>query len=293
MARSSMYGSIASMVPKWVFGGDYGDISNELNARDLSYENLARTEIANDQARLQLQQEQRSQELDQMLAEKFQGQRPASMKDAYISAIDAAFTVGDVDTALKYQGAVEKLDEMERRQKFEDLKGAASLAQMVDYNRVNEALPGVLSPQEASRIYSESRRRGSGGGEGQPRASDYEIVVDKRTGYKQRVLWPKAEQLQETGDYVINPSADQQLQILSDIRTRQAKEAEAANASQGGPSILDMALSMLNPTASQPTPVPRPSPTAAPQEARGDRARQGPSVGDQVQVISRNRSVKR
>lgn len=163
MARSSMYGSIASMIPKWVFGGDYGDISNELNQRELSYENLDRVQLDNDQAQIDLQRKQRAQEINDMLAQQFQEQRPASMRDAYVSAIDAAFNVGDVDTALKYQGAVEKLDELTKQQKYESLKDAASLAQMFDYDRVNEAMPGVLSPQEASRIYSESRRRGQGG----------------------------------------------------------------------------------------------------------------------------------
>lgn len=290
-SRSSMYGSIASMIPNWVFGGDYGDISNQLNARELSYENLARTQLANDQERIDLERKQRAQELEQMLAEQFQANRPATIRDAYATALDTAFNVGDVDSALKYQNTIERLDDMARQQKFEDLKGAGSLAQIFDYNRVNEVMPGVLSPEEASRIFSESRRRGPGDGESRgggatPRASDYTIVMDRDTGFVRRMLWPDAEAAQANGNVIIRPSADDMARVQLDIRRRQAEEAQSGNSSG---STFGSVMDFLNPTA--PLPMARPSPTPA--DARGDRARQGPSVGDQVKVIKRERSVKR
>lgn len=240
MARSSMYGSIASMIPKWVFGGDYGDISNDLNQRESSYEILQGQQQINDARQIQIDEARRAQALDSLLADRFGGQQPTSMRDAYKTAVTSAFELGDVGAAFDYQQKLDTLEEAARRQKLIDLKSAADLSQVFGYDRVNEAMPGVISPEEASRIYSESRRRGSGGGDGRLRASDYEVVVDTETGFKRRVPWPEAEALQQTGRYVIDPSADQQLQILSDVRKRQAAQ-EQATASQG-PGMFERGL---------------------------------------------------
>lgn len=221
------------MVPNWAFGGDYGDISNMLNNRDSSYENLKRQEIANDANAIELEAMQRRLRVNDALAGQFQQAPPATIRDAYMQMRGAAFDAGDVGTALDIQTKLENIDKAARQQKLADLEGAAQFAPVLGYERLNELFPDALSPQEAAAI-AQSRRRGvggSGGGVSKERTVD---AIDPATGFISQVPWSQALAEQQRG-LILDPSTAERERIRQEVmaRTPQAQGPEEPGVIEG------------------------------------------------------------
>lgn len=206
------------MIPNWVFGGDYGDITNMLNSRDLSFENLQQQEIANDINSVRRDAIKRRANMDEMVAEQFANEQPATIRDAYLQMRGAAFDAGDVESALKIQEQLDNVDEAARRQKLTNLEGASRFANVLGYDRLNEFFPDALSREEAAAI-AQSRRRGvggSGGGAGKERTVD---AIDPTTGFISQVPWSQALAEQQRG-LILDPSAAEKERIRQEVMSR-------------------------------------------------------------------------
>ena len=274
MARSSIYGN-AIMPPKWAFGGEFGDLSQIMNQRDQSYENVAQEEIVTDSANLKLEDDQRKERMREILQENTATSRPATIRDAYQQMIDAAYDAGDPIAAMDYETKRQAYEDSQLSKRRSELTGAITVADNLDYDRLNEYYPGVLSRDD----YNKNQKRKKAG---DIKSSDMVVVMNTETGAKDRIPWSMAAKAQQLG-WEVEPSTTRQQEIFDKI---EQKSEELAN--PPSPGIGKTIKDFLNPTA----PVPRPSPTPAPQDARGDRARQLPKVGDEVKVIKRERNVK-
>lgn len=240
--RSSIYGSIASMVPEWAFGGDYGDISNMLNNRELSFENLQQQQIANDINAARLDAFQRRASLDDAVAEQFQGQRPTSMRDAYSKMLGTAFDMGDVDTALSIQSKLENIDKLERQQRISDLQDSARFANALGYERTKQLFPdSPLTPEDVAALRA-GRGRGevSSGGSGRAPKEKMVDAIDPSTGFVSQVPWSQALVAQQQG-LLLDPSSAEKERIRQEV---QAKIAQPP--AQDGPGMLDGFFSWLD-----------------------------------------------
>ncbi len=165
--RTSLYGSVASMIPDWAFGGEYGDLTKLMNNRELSYEQLwqqqENTRQEQQQTRLNQQQilnNERDQAVADALDQQFSTQRPTNLRDAYESMITAALDSGDAGTALKAMEAMNGLDRNEESRKVSMLNQLDSLPYSVLRTAYGETLP--VDEKTANAIYN--RRRGGGPG---------------------------------------------------------------------------------------------------------------------------------
>jgi hypothetical protein len=223
-----MYGSVASMIPEWAFGGDYGDISNMLNNRDLSYENLKRQEIANDANAIELEAMQRRSRINDALAGQFQEAPPATIRDAYMQMRGAAFDAGDVGTALDIQNKLENIDKAARAQKISDLEDAAKLAPVLGYARLNEFFPGALTPQEAGAI-AQYHRRTLGDGSKEKMLD----AIDPSTGFFSQIPLSQALAAQQRG-LILEPSSAEKERIRLE-----AKANASAPQTESGPGLIN------------------------------------------------------
>lgn len=276
-ARTSLYTSALKM-PEWVFGGDYGDLSKVMNQRDVSYENVAQNEQQTQLNDFKIEDQQRQERMREILNDRMGASRPATIRDAYQQMIDSAYEAGDPVMAMDYEAKRQAYEESKVNKRRAELAGAIGLADNLGYDRINEMYPGVLSKDD----YTRNQKRIKDGG---VKSSDMVIAMNAQTGTKERIPWSEARKAQELG-WEIDPSSARQEDILDGIERR--KEEATAQAKGDGRSAI---MRFLNPTA--PIPAPSPTPTPVPQDGRGDRARQGPSVGDQVQKVIRNRSVRK
>lgn len=168
--RTSLYGSVASMIPDWVFGGEYGDLTKLMNAREASYENLwqQQEQTRQQQQRTQIndatiQELQQQQAMADALDQQFKTSRPASLRDAYESMLNLALDSGDSGGVMKAMGFLNDVDESDRKRKLSDLKDAANLAgDGLGFDRINGLFPNVLTSQDVAAIASRSRRGGEG-----------------------------------------------------------------------------------------------------------------------------------
>lgn len=256
-------------------GGEFGDLANIMNQRDMDYEKLQQQEMLNDQNEITLESQRRKDRTREGLSTRLGGKTPTSVREAYEQMIEAAYESGDPISAMEYQAKADEYDQAQVEKRRKEFSGAINLAPDAGYDRIEELYPGVLSKED----YNRNQRRVKEGG---IKSSDMVIVMNTETGAKNRIPWSMAGEAQQLG-WEVEPSASRQQEILDSI---ERKRDELAN--PRSPSIGKTIKDFFDPTA----PVPRPSPTPAPQDARGDRARQGPSVGDQVKVIKRERSVK-
>ena len=273
MARSSIYGN-AIMPPKWAFGGEFGDLSQIMNQRDMDYEKVQQQEMLNDQNEINLESQRRKDQTREALSTRLGGKTPTSVREAYEQMIEAAYEAGDPISAMEYQAKADDYDQSQVEKRRKDFAGAVGIADNATYERIDELYPGILSRED----YNKNQRRIKEGG---VKSSDMVEVMSTETGAKDRIPWSQARAAQERG-WEVNPSSSRQQDILDGIERRRE---DIANPPQPG-----FFSRMINPTVAEP--VPRPSPTPAPQDGRGDRTRQGPTVGDQVKVIKRERNVK-
>lgn len=274
-SRTSIYTNALNL-PKWVMGGEFGDLSEIMNNRDISYENVAQKEIVTENANLKLEDDQRKERMREILQERTGNSRPATIRDAYQEMINAAYDAGDPIAAMEYEGKRQAYEDAQLNKRRSELTGAIAAADNLGYDRLNEYYPGVLSKED----YIKNQKRKQDGG---IKSTDMVVVMNTETGAKDRIPWSMAPKAQQLG-WEVEPSTSRQQDILDRI---EQKNEELANPPKPG-----FFSSILNPTAPEPSPVPRPSPSPIPQDARGDRARQLPKVGDEVKIIKRERSVK-
>ena len=273
-SRTSVYTN-ALTLPKWVMGGEFGDLSEIMNQRDMDYEKVQQQEMLNDQNEITLENQRRKDRTREGLSTRLGGKAPTSVREAYEQMVEAAYDAGDPISAMEYQSKIEDYDQAQVEKRRKDFTGAIGIADNTTYDRIEEMYPGILSRDD----YNRNQRRIAGGG---LKSSDMVEVINTETGVKDRIPWSEARKAQELG-WEVNPSASRQQDILDRI---EQKREELAN--PPSPGIGKTIKDFFDPTA----PVPRPSPTPAPQDGRGDRARQGPTLGDQVKVIKRERNVK-
>jgi hypothetical protein len=274
--RSSLYSS-ALQIPDWVYGGEFGDLSGVMNARDISYENVAQEQQQTEENDFNLEARRRKERMRDILNERAGQSRPATIREAYEQMINAAYESGDPVAAMELEGKKQDYEQAQLNKRRAEVTGAISLADNMDFNRIEELYPGVLTKSDYDR--NQKRKKAEG-----VKSSDMVVVMNTTTGAKDRIPWSEARSAQSMG-WEVDPSNSRQEQILDDIR---AKREEMEN--PPSPSWGSRIWGVLNPTAPESAPAPS---SPSPQDGKGDRARQLPSVGDQVKVIKRERSVAR
>lgn len=177
MARSSMYGQMVQQLPKWVLGGEFGDISNLLNNREQEYEATRQAEVLNDMRDITLDREQRQADFEEELRRRdiFGGNdgQPPTLRDMYGRVRDVAQELGNYEDVIKMQ---EKLENLERQRQQDEIN-----------QRVRESM-----------IESRNRAgsRGSGGSTGSKRQYTLE---NPETGEKGIFLADEANRLLQEG----------------------------------------------------------------------------------------------
>lgn len=172
-SRTSIYTN-ALKLPDWVMGGEFGDLSRIMNARDLGYESVAQSEQQTEKDAYALEAQRRLDDMRQALSDQYGNRRPGTMREAYQQLIDAAYEAGDPIKAIDLQGKIDDLNESERQNRLSDLTKAGQIAQMYG--------PEVASqyfPELSSRVLADtSNRKGrSGGSAGKERS--YEMIDDQ------------------------------------------------------------------------------------------------------------------
>lgn len=271
-SRTSVYTN-ALKLPDWVLGGEFGDLSRVMNSRDLSYENVEQSEQLNDQREYTLEDLERKKNTRETLSTKLGGKAPATVREAYEKMIEAAYEAGDPIAAMEYQAKVNDYDQAQVARRRKDFADAVGIADNTSYDRIEEMYPGILSRDDYNR---NQKRTQTGTG---VKSSDMVEVMNTQTGAKDRIPWTEARKAQELG-WEVEPSASRQDEIRQAIERRREEIQSPPKQSWG-----DYLGGIFNPTAAQPM--------SAPQDGKGDRARQGPKVGDEVKIIKRERSVTR
>lgn len=276
--RTSLYGSVASMIPDWVFGGEYGDLTKLMNAREASYENLwqeqERTRMLQQQTadnQQRLEDAARKRQVDDSLRQAFEQSQPADLRSAYQNLIDASLAAGDVDGAISAMEKQSGLDQKKQARELADLQTAGRIAQTFGPDVAEQYFPGVIPPTALGNLYRK----------GVPRPTQERTIkmFDMKQGVIADVPVSEAEQKQINGSHV---RLDDPRIASGDIQL----PAFGGASSQSQPPPPSSGESWL---PYQVTPVPTPTVGANP---RGDVARQGPSVQDRVMNIKRNRQVK-
>lgn len=119
MPRSSAYGSILGQIPDWVFGGEFGDISNLLNKRDSDAEKLRQQEIQTEANDIQLTSKKRGAKQDEMMIDQLStlGENP-TLRDLYELQRKAAIDAGSPDDLIKAQ---ENLYKIQRQDQLDEI----------------------------------------------------------------------------------------------------------------------------------------------------------------------------
>jgi hypothetical protein len=121
MARGSAYGDMIKM-PSWVFGGEFGDISNLLNKRDQAYEETENAEITNDRNQIRLEEEQRKVDINEEMRKRGvfgdSGDQPVTLRDMYEKRRDIAMELGSYGDAIEME---KQLADLDRKQQQDEL----------------------------------------------------------------------------------------------------------------------------------------------------------------------------
>lgn len=125
MSRTSEYGNLINKLAPWVFGGEYGQISNMLNNREQEYEATRAAQAQNDIRELELEKQQRQADFEEELRRRdiFGGNdgTPATLRDMYGRVRDVAMEQGNVDYAMRLEEKLQQIQdqqEKEARQKI-------------------------------------------------------------------------------------------------------------------------------------------------------------------------------
>jgi len=261
MARSSAYSTLLSLAPPWVLGGDFGDTTKLLNNRELSDLTVERQAQENEKNQIALDEAERQKQLEDALKVKFGENRPATLRDLYKNMADTALEKGDLGSVEK---ALTNLDKL-KRSDLSDLTSAINVADnMPSFEELDKHYPGILSKEAWA--YNQKKKKSAS------EQSRRRVTLLSPSGQLERVSEDEYNDKIRQGYY--DPSIDpQDIAIIQ----RQIQRSNASPPPSSGGALVPY---------SDPTP-------AAAVSGRGDVARQGPSVEDQVRDIKRKRSVAR
>lgn len=216
MARNSAYGNILSSMkmPDWVFGGEYGDISNMLNQRDNAFEVLQQNELQNEQRQIVLDKQRRMNEYEKSVPNMPSDPTdPLSLGEMYRLQIAQANKTGNPDVASEIQVKLAELEKQQEKQKIADFTNAANMADTISPEVLGQIYPNFPT-SEARKIYNSRRQKGT------EREGPSTTAIDPRTGRKSRISWSDAAAAQDAG-LVIDPSPAQIDDILMKLRSMQ------------------------------------------------------------------------
>lgn len=122
--RSSAYGNILGQIPDWVFGGEFGDISNLLNNREQEYEQTRQAQTLSDIRDIALEQQQRQQQIDEEMrnSDIFADGRQPTLGEMYDAKRKIAMQYGGIDDVLgieKELGQIRAAQEKQARDQVE------------------------------------------------------------------------------------------------------------------------------------------------------------------------------
>lgn len=259
MARSSAYSAILNSlkIPDSVFGAEYGDISNRLNARDLAFEKLQQQELLNSDNEIDLANKQRRQKYADALPDIFSSGTPATIGDLYKAQLGKALETGNADVAAKLQEDLLNYEENERKKKVQDFVNAAGLADNVSPETLLSQFPD-FPKSEAGRIFGERRKAAA------TKEATFPMINTETGKVDPRVPYSKVMALQDKGWRVTRINE-------YDPNDDLVRQADEANGQADSSSLGD-----------------RLTPWAGP----GDRTRLQPKPGDEVKEITRSRTAK-
>lgn len=226
MARNSTYGLLLNSlkIPGWVFGNDYGDLSNTLEKRDQEIEDTQTKSMLNEANQLRLDAAKREADFSASLSDIFKDNPQPTLRDLYQAQIQKAIETKNADKAVKLQEDLLKYDELEKSKKNDAFVKAATLADNLS--------PDVLASQypdfprsESERIFNERRKKkGSGDGEGPKKEKTYRMYNPETKDYVPDVPRSKYDQAKEAGYMdVSNPNFDDALEANDNARRRADK----------------------------------------------------------------------
>jgi hypothetical protein len=267
MARSSTYSTLLNSlkIPSSVFGAEYGDISNRLNARDMSFEKLQEQELQNDANNISLENAQRRQEYNKSLGDILQDESPKTMRDFYEMQLGRAIETGDGDMAAKLQAGILEYEDDQRKRKAEEFSKAVGLADDISPEILLSQYPD-FPKSEAQRRFNEARKKGDGA------AKERTFIMENpSTGeIDPQVPYSKAMEMQK-GGWKFSRIGQYEPTVGELVSQMGGGNQQSSGTSWG---------ETLSPFSQPGT------------EARGDRARQQPAPGDQVRVITRKRTAE-
>jgi hypothetical protein len=260
-------------MPKWLTGGEFGDLSTLMNNRDKQYEDVAQSEQQTESNDFKLEEDRRKDRMREILNDRVSNSKPASIRDAYEQMINAAYESGDPMAALEYEGKKQAYEQAELNKRRADMTSAVNLADNVAFDRIEELFPGALTRSD----YDRNQRRKKA----ESAKEEKSKILLRPDGTPERI----PERLYN--EYIKNRYTDPNFDDR-DPRQIRAEFEKASRGANGEDGSSDSGwLGGLIPYAQKGDRVPGQG------KAQGDTSRLAqPSVEDEVKVIKRKRSVE-
>lgn len=199
MARSSLYGDLLQgmKLPNWVFGGEFGDIENDIIKTEFARRQSDARALLNDAQQLENEQKQRNQDFQDQLGDIFKEKQPATVRDMYQIAMEQALGAGRSKDYMEVRQGLEELDKREKQQKIQDIN-AAIAAGRINPEYAGQIMPGLFTPDAVKRQQERNNLMGgliydpeSGDLMPKPRASG-----GRSGGSRQPIAYRKGEDIQ-------------------------------------------------------------------------------------------------
>jgi len=116
--RSSSYGNMLGQLPDWVFGGEFGDISNLLNNREQEYQQTRGAETTNDMREIALEEQRRQQRMDEEMrnSDIFAGEKQPTLGEMYDTKRKIAMQYGSIDDVLGIEKELAQIKAAQEKQ---------------------------------------------------------------------------------------------------------------------------------------------------------------------------------
>jgi hypothetical protein len=255
MARGSAYGDMIKM-PSWVFGGEFGDISNLLNKRDQAYEETENAEITNDRNQIRLEEEQRKVDINEEMRKRGvfgdSGDQPVTLRDMYEKRRDIATELGSYEDVVEMEKQLENIKREQEKQEREK----------------------IIQERQDEEYNYRKQRRGAGGSDDSGKPEKSIDVYNPETDDLRKIPISQLDNAKRVG--YVERNHPRLAEMIEEAQAK--KNAPPAKKSSG----------FFTPWGDE-APAPAPSPSPVP-GSRGDTARQTPAPGDQVKLIVRNRA---
>jgi hypothetical protein len=270
-------------MPKWVTGGEFGDLSNIMNQRDKSYEDVAQSEQQTESNRYGLDKLERQDEYRRRVAEVLGGETaPKDLRGMYEAMSAAAGETGNPEEIVKLREELDKLD----LQKRKDVIGAIDIAEKGPYNILKSVYGDKvpLTEEEANAIYNRRNKE-------KAKKEDTVKMFNMIDQTVEDVPISLAIQKQRDRSHIRldDPRMrDGTIELPAFNLAPSAGPQGASGGSDADPSgVLAQVRNALTPYAQKGDRFPGQT------KAQGDTSRlTQPSVGDQVKDIKLNRSAK-